>query len=133
MRSVLITNPERVAESLGDYQHSPVALAFQQPVGRHRSAHLDRVDLLFRDRRVVGKAEELAKKNGWFLCRQLENEANANMHSKMTAVEILEQIEGATHFVAGVGTGGTITGVGRRLKEHNPDLKVVAVAPEPPM
>ena len=60
MRSVLITNPESVAESLGDYQHSPVALAFQQRVSRHRSAHLDRVYLFFRDPRIIGKAEELA-------------------------------------------------------------------------
>jgi len=78
---------------------------------------------------MVIKAEELAKKNGWFLCRQLENEANANMHSKMTAVEILEDFadEGSD---TGFGTGGTLKGVARVLAEKSPKTKIIVREPD---
>ncbi len=73
--------------------------------------------------------EENEKK--YFLCNQYENADNWRAHYDTTAVEILSQTEGRlTHFVAGVGTGGTITGVGRRLKEQVPGVKVVCVIPE---
>jgi cysteine synthase A len=77
---------------------------------------------------MVIKAEELAKKNGWFLCRQLENEANANMHSKTTAVEILEDFadEGSD---TGFGTGGTLKGVARVLAEKSPKTKIIVREP----
>jgi len=72
----------------------------------------------------------------YFYCNQYANEANWRAHYETTGVEILEQVKARTGgeppdcFVAGVGTGGTITGVARRLKEANPDLHVVAVIPD---
>ncbi|MBI2881863.1 MAG: PLP-dependent cysteine synthase family protein [Candidatus Tectomicrobia bacterium] len=67
----------------------------------------------------------------YFLADQYKNEYNWRAHYDTTAAEVLRQTEGRlTHFVAGVGTGGTITGVGRRLKEHDPSIEVVLVTPE---
>ena len=67
----------------------------------------------------------------YFFADQYANENNWKSHYETTAVEILAQTGGKlTHFVAGVGTGGTITGVGRRLKEHDPKIRVVYVIPE---
>jgi cysteine synthase B len=68
----------------------------------------------------------------YFFCDQYRNPDNWRAHYETTGVEILEQTGGRiTHFVAGVGTGGTLTGVGRRLKEHDPRIRVVCVLPEP--
>jgi cysteine synthase B len=68
----------------------------------------------------------------FFLSDQYSNDDNWRAHYETTAVELLEQTDGKlTHFVAGIGTGGTITGVGRRLKEHDPKIKVIAVSPDP--
>jgi len=67
----------------------------------------------------------------YFFCDQYSNEDNWRAHYETTAVEILEQAGGRlTHIVAGVGTGGTVTGLGRRLKEHDPRIRVVCVIPE---
>ncbi len=67
----------------------------------------------------------------YFMADQYANENNWRAHYETLAVEILEQTGGRlTHFVAGVGTGGTITGVGRRLKEHDPKIEIVCVKPE---
>jgi cysteine synthase B len=67
----------------------------------------------------------------YYLCNQYENDCNWMAHYETTAKEILDQTPGKiTHFVAGVGTGGTITGVGRRLKEHDPKIQVWAIRPE---
>ena len=67
----------------------------------------------------------------YFLCNQYENDCNWLAHYETTAEEILAQTPAKiTHFVAGVGTGGTITGVGRRLKEHDPSIQVWAIRPE---
>jgi S-sulfo-L-cysteine synthase (O-acetyl-L-serine-dependent) len=67
----------------------------------------------------------------YFMPDQYANEHNWRSHYEGTAAEILEQTGGKlTHFVAGIGTGGTITGVGRRLKEHDPSIRVVCVVPE---
>lgn len=67
----------------------------------------------------------------YFFRSQYENDNNWIAHYETTGVEILEQTkEKLTHFVAGVGTGGTITGVGRRLKDHNPDIMICSIAPE---
>ena len=63
----------------------------------------------------------------YFYCDQYSNPNNPLAHYDTTAEEILRQVPGVTHFVAGVGTGGTITGVGRRLKEANPDIRVVVI------
>jgi len=67
----------------------------------------------------------------YYMPDQYANDNNWRAHYETTALEILEQTGGRiTHFVAGVGTGGTITGVGRRLKEHDPKIQVVCVMPE---
>ncbi|HEV8335325.1 MAG TPA: PLP-dependent cysteine synthase family protein [Candidatus Polarisedimenticolia bacterium] len=67
----------------------------------------------------------------YFMPDQYANEQNWRAHYETTAEEILEQSGGRiTHFVAGIGTGGTITGVGRRLKSHDPKIQVVCVVPE---
>ncbi|MCA9672705.1 MAG: cysteine synthase family protein [Myxococcales bacterium] len=74
-------------------------------------------------------AEEHADK--YFMPDQYANDGNWRAHYDETAVEILEQTGGElTHFISGIGTGGTITGVGRRLKEHDPSIKIVQVLPE---
>ena len=65
----------------------------------------------------------------YFLCDQYSNQNNPTAHYETTAVEILEQVSGITHFVAGVGTGGTISGVGRRLKESDPAIQVIGINP----
>ena len=63
----------------------------------------------------------------YFWCDQYGNPNNPVAHYETTAGEILQQVPDVTHFVAGVGTGGTISGVGRRLKESNPDVQVVSI------
>ncbi len=72
-----------------------------------------------------------AQPDNYFFKSQYENENNWRAHYDTTGVEIWKQTAGkVTHFVAGVGTGGTITGVGRRLKDYNPDIQVCSIAPE---
>jgi cysteine synthase B len=67
----------------------------------------------------------------YFFADQYKNDNNWRAHYDTTAVEIWEQTGGKlTHFVAGVGTGGTITGVGRRLKEHNPAIQICCISPD---
>ena len=78
----------------------------------------------------VDMAEKLAKENNYFITRQFENEANTLSHIETTAKEILEDTDGNIDaFVAGVGTGGTISGIAKILKEHNKDILTVAVQP----
>lgn len=83
-------------------------------------------------RGAVEKAEELVKKTGnSFMPQQFNNPANPEIHRKTTAVEIWEDTDGKVDiFIAGVGTGGTITGVGEALKEKNPSIRIVAVEPK---
>ncbi|MEM1360725.1 MAG: pyridoxal-phosphate dependent enzyme [Pseudomonadota bacterium] len=81
---------------------------------------------------MIAKAEELAAKNGWFLPRQFENEANADMHSRTTAREILRDFSelGLDYWVTGFGTGGTIKGVGRVLRAESPSTKIIVTEPD---
>jgi cysteine synthase A len=81
---------------------------------------------------MVRKAEELAKKNGWFLARQFENPANPEYHRNTTGPEILRDFAGKRldYWVTGYGTGGTLTGAGEMLKKARPDIKVVVAEPE---
>jgi cysteine synthase A len=77
------------------------------------------------------KAVELAEKNGWFLARQFETEANAAIHETTTGREIVNDFKGGRldAFVTGYGTGGTVSGVGRVLRKERPDTKIVLCEP----
>jgi cysteine synthase A len=81
-------------------------------------------------RGAVNKAEELAQTDGAVLARQFENPANPEIHRRTTAEEVWNDTEGGVDiFVAGIGTGGTITGVGQVLKERKPGVTIVGVEP----
>jgi len=81
---------------------------------------------------MVEKAVELAKAHGWFQTRQFENEANADIHSRTTAREIIRDFEGERldYWVTGFGTGGTLKGVARVLDKERPEIKVVVCEPQ---
>lgn len=79
---------------------------------------------------AISKAEQLAEENGWFLPQQFNNEANPEVHRLTTGPEIANALDQVDAFIAGIGTGGTITGVGEVLKERFPDINIVAVEPE---
>ena len=80
---------------------------------------------------MVRKAEELAKKHGWFLARQFENEANPAYHRNTTGPEILSDFAGKRldYFVTGWGTGGTLTGAGQMIRLARPDVQIIATEP----
>lgn len=81
---------------------------------------------------AIAKAEELAKENGYFLPQQFENKANPEVHRQTTGPEIVEAFgdDKLDAFVAGIGTGGTITGAGEVLREKYPEIKIYAVEPK---
>ena len=81
---------------------------------------------------MINKAKELAAEHGWFLTRQFENEANADMHTRTTAVEIVDAFADTKldYWVTGYGTGGTMKGVARVLRERSPDTKIILCEPE---
>jgi cysteine synthase len=81
---------------------------------------------------MLAKAVELAERHGWFLCRQFENEANADVHTRTTAQEILADFAGESldYWVTGFGTGGTLKGVSRALRQSSPATKIVAAEPD---
>jgi len=81
---------------------------------------------------MLAAARQLAEKNGWFLCRQFESEANTEVHSKTTAVEILEAFgnDGLGYWVSGFGTGGTLKGVARVLRSQSPGTRIIACEPD---
>jgi len=81
---------------------------------------------------MLGKAVELAKAHGWFLVRQFENEANADVHTRTTAEEILAAFEGRKldYFVTGFGTGGTVKGTSRVFRKKSPDTKIILCEPD---
>ncbi len=79
---------------------------------------------------AIAKAEELQKEHGYFMPQQFMNEANPEVHARTTGQEIVKQMgDGLDAFVSGIGTGGTITGAGRVLKEHFEGIKLYAVEP----
>jgi cysteine synthase A len=78
---------------------------------------------------AIAEAEELARQHGYFMPLQFSNPANPEVHRRTTAAEILAQVGHLDAFVAGVGTGGTVTGVGEILKDALPGVEVVAVEP----
>ncbi len=81
---------------------------------------------------MVKKADELAKKHGWFLARQFENEANPAYHRNTTGPEILQDFAGRRldFFVTGWGTGGTLTGAGEMIRHARPETRIIATEPE---
>ncbi|GIO03913.1 cysteine synthase A [Brevibacillus laterosporus] len=83
---------------------------------------------------AIRKAEELARENSdYFIPQQFNNKANPKVHRETTAKELLEQgkeIGGIDAFIAGIGTGGTITGVGQVLKEEYPEVKIYGIEPQ---
>jgi cysteine synthase A len=81
---------------------------------------------------MLAKAVELAETHGWFLCRQFENEANADVHSRTTAREILDDFaeDGLDYWVTGFGTGGTLKGTARTLKAESPGTRIVVCEPD---
>ncbi|GIO28132.1 cysteine synthase A [Ornithinibacillus bavariensis] len=79
---------------------------------------------------AIKKAEELVKEKGYFMPQQFENIANPEVHARTTGKEIVEQMkDGLDAFVSGVGTGGTVTGAGKVLKDSFKDIKIYAVEP----
>ena len=79
---------------------------------------------------AIAKAEELVKEHGYFLPQQFQNPANPEVHKRTTGKEITEQMDQLDAFVAGIGTGGTITGAGSVLREKFPEIKIYAVEPK---
>jgi cysteine synthase A len=79
---------------------------------------------------AIKKAEELRDEHGYFMPQQFSNEANPEVHARTTGQEIVKQMsEGVDAFISGIGTGGTITGAGKVLKDHFGDVKLYAVEP----
>ncbi|MFL2797599.1 MAG: PLP-dependent cysteine synthase family protein [Paracoccaceae bacterium] len=81
---------------------------------------------------MYNKAKELAEKNGWFFAQQFETEANAEIHQNTTGNEIINDFSeiGLDYWVSGYGTGGTVSGVGRVLREKSPQTKIILSEPE---
>jgi cysteine synthase len=79
---------------------------------------------------AIEVARRMAQDPRYFMPFQYGNQANPRAHYEGTGAEIVRDLPGVTHFVAGLGTGGTLTGAGRRLKEHDPKVRVIAAEPE---
>jgi cysteine synthase B len=79
---------------------------------------------------AIEVARRMAEDPKYFMPFQYGNPANPDAHYRGTGEEIVRELPEVTHFVAGLGTGGTLMGVGRRLREHRPDVKVIAAEPE---
>jgi cysteine synthase A len=81
---------------------------------------------------MLAKARELAQAHGWFLPSQFDNEANAAAHERTTALEIVQDFHDRplTHWITGAGTGGTLLGVGRALRRHSPQTRIVVCEPD---
>jgi cysteine synthase A len=116
----------------------PVVLAMPSSMSAERKALLRAfgAELVLTDpatgmKGAVEKAEEIVAERGGILARQFANPANVEIHRKTTAEEIWKDTDGQVAIVvAGIGTGGTITGVGQVLKERKPEVQIIAVEPE---
>jgi cysteine synthase B len=125
---------------LGAVLEYPVELVVPENASRERlkrivahGAKLITTDALKGYDEALREVHRLAESNPerYFFADQYSNPSNWQAHYVGTAEEILAQTDGdLTHFVGGIGTGGSITGIGRRLKEHNPNIRVIAVIPE---
>jgi cysteine synthase B len=80
---------------------------------------------------AVNEAKQIADREGAYLLNQFGSDYNPRCHYETTAVEIIRQLPELEVFVCGLGTGGTASGVGKRLKEHNPQIKLVGAEPHP--
>lgn len=78
---------------------------------------------------AVDKAEALSRDHGYFMARQFDNPANAQAHYETTGPEIYNELKDITAFIAGIGTGGTITGTGKYLKEQDQQIKIYGIEP----
>lgn len=117
---------------LGHPVHVCVPESVYPEIGRLLSAYGATVHWVPRGAGIMTALEAargLARAEGAFMLDQFGNEENVRVHYETTAVEILEALPQVDAFVAGIGTGGTITGVGRRLKEANPECQVIGVEP----
>ena len=79
---------------------------------------------------AIRRAHELSEKHGWYPLGQFEQAANMQAHYRTTGVELLAQLDRIDVFVAGIGTGGTVMGVGKRLRERNPDVQIIGIEPK---
>ena len=79
---------------------------------------------------AIEMTERLSRENGWFNTRQFESAANLQAHYETTGPEILEAVPQVDVFIAGIGTGGTLMGAGKRLKERNPQTRIIGVEPK---
>lgn len=114
---VRIVLPKEVAPSIGD----ALALFGADCIWCPRCVGMDD---------AIRRAHELSAKHGWYPLGQFEQAANVNAHYAGTGAELLRQLDRIDVFVAGIGTGGTVMGVGRRLREHNPDVRIVGIEPK---
>lgn len=115
---VVIVMPETMTKERQQFMHTFGAEVVLTPGGQYVKGSVE-------------KAKELAKQPGWWMASQFENFDNVTAHEKTTGLEILEQVPGGRvdAFVSGVGTGGTIMGVGKALREVNPRVKIIAAQP----
>lgn len=123
---------------IGRLKGYPVTVVMPENVSSERVQLLKLygAEIVFSDgtKGTNGAVEIAREMNGdprYFMPDQYSNEANPRAHYETTAAEILGTAPGVDAFVAGLGTGGTLMGVGKRLKEKNPDTKVVAIEPHP--
>ena len=129
--------------TLGAARGYKVALTLPANASRERIVTLKAlgVDLILTDpldgtdgAQLAARSRYAAKPARYYYADQYNNDANWLAHYRTTGVEVWEQTEGcATHFVAGLGTSGTMTGTGRRLKELNPHVELIAVQPDSPL
>ena len=125
---------------IGRLKGYPVTVVMPENVSVERSQLLYAygADIIFSDGEkgsngAIEVAQDLAEKNphDYLMMYQYGNRGNPDAHYETTGQEIIASVPEVDIFVAGLGTGGTLMGVGRRLREHNPAVKIVAVAPEP--